>query len=337
MQKGLFTGIVFLFGICLQLHAQDPRFSQFFASPLSLNPALTGRFDGDIRVAGNYRNQWPSINRAFTTTTLSVDFAVAQSLLPEIDRAAVGIMAFTDQQADGALKNTYYGVSAAYHKGLDDDGYHNLTIGFQGVFAQKRLFTDKLTFEDQLRNDGFTGITNEVFDASQINLNYFDLNAGVLFSGVFSNDISYYFGGSVYHVNQPKESFRGGDFILGNRYTVHGGAYWQVGQTTMLHTSALYQTQAGAKETVLGAAIGFNLNGDMEYSPTNFYAGSWYRVNDALIPYIGLEVGSMRFGATYDVTTSQLASVNSSRGGFELSLIYVFKRDDRPSLNCPKF
>ena len=36
--------------------AQDPNFSQFFASPLTLNPALTGKFDGLYRIAGNYRN-----------------------------------------------------------------------------------------------------------------------------------------------------------------------------------------------------------------------------------------------------------------------------------------
>ena len=37
------------------IKAQDPHFSQFFASPLTLNPAFTGKFDGLFRVAGNYR------------------------------------------------------------------------------------------------------------------------------------------------------------------------------------------------------------------------------------------------------------------------------------------
>ena len=54
--------------------AQDPSFSQFFASPLTLNPALTGKFNGDLRVAGNYRNQWPTVNKAYVTSTLSIDF-----------------------------------------------------------------------------------------------------------------------------------------------------------------------------------------------------------------------------------------------------------------------
>ena len=52
--------------------AQDPAFSQFFASPLTLNPALTGKFNGAVRIAGNYRNQWPQINNAYITSTVSV-------------------------------------------------------------------------------------------------------------------------------------------------------------------------------------------------------------------------------------------------------------------------
>jgi hypothetical protein len=47
--------------------AQDSHFSQFFSSPLTLNPAFTGKFFGTYRVAGNYRNQWPTINNAFTS------------------------------------------------------------------------------------------------------------------------------------------------------------------------------------------------------------------------------------------------------------------------------
>ena len=64
------------------VYAQDPSFSQFFASPLTLNPALTGKFNGDLRAAGNYRNQWPDVNRAYITSTISVDLPILQSVLP---------------------------------------------------------------------------------------------------------------------------------------------------------------------------------------------------------------------------------------------------------------
>lgn len=319
------------------VHAQDPHFSQFFASPLTLNPALTGRFDGNFRLAGNYRNQWPTINNAFKTYTVSADFALLQNTLPEIDRFGVGIMAFADEQADGVLKNTYYSISAAYHKGLDEDGFHSVAIGFQGTFAQKRLNTANLKFEDQLRSNGFTGITAEIFNPQNLNINYFGLNAGILFSGVTAGNINYYAGSSIYHINRPRESFTGAEFNLQHRYAFHGGAYFPVGARGLLHTSTQFQTQAGAQEFSLGAAVGLTVGNDTEINPTTFFAGGWYRLGDAFIPYVGLEFGKMRLGASYDVNTSSLRAVSNSRGGFEISLIYINKPSGERPINCPKF
>ena len=37
--------ILIFFGLLRTAQAQDPGFSQFFASPLTLNPALTGKFE----------------------------------------------------------------------------------------------------------------------------------------------------------------------------------------------------------------------------------------------------------------------------------------------------
>lgn len=334
--KHLFLSLLLL-ACSGRLLAQDPHFSQFFASPLTLNPAYTGRFDGDIRIAGNYRNQWPTINKAFVTSTVSADFAVMPNRMPLNDRWGVGVMAYTDQQADGVLKSTFYSVSTAYHKGLDEEGNHQLSLGFQGTYAQKRLNTTNLKFEDQLRSDGFTGITSEIFDPRNLNINYFDLNAGLIFTGVFGTATNYYAGVSMYHINKPRESFTGAQFYLNPRYTVHGGVYFPVGQTVTLHTSALYQTQAGAHETVLGAALGFNLNGDMDYKPTNLFVGSWMRINDAVVPYAGLEFGSFRLGVSYDVNVSSLKTVSNSQGGFEISLMYIGKKNTEVGMKCPKF
>src|ERR1035438_3928768 len=108
----LFLSLLFYSGV----FAQDPGFSQFFASPLTLNPALTGKFNGDLRVAGNYRNQWPSINNAFITSTVSVDGGLFKKNLPETDTWGVGIMAMTDKTANGILSSNYISLSTAYHK-----------------------------------------------------------------------------------------------------------------------------------------------------------------------------------------------------------------------------
>jgi type IX secretion system PorP/SprF family membrane protein len=334
--KYLFLSLLML-GSSQLLQAQDLHFSQFFSSPLTLNPAYTGLFDGEIRVAGNYRNQWPTINNAFVNYAVSADFAVLPNRMPLNDRWGVGVMAYTDKQANGTLRNSFYSVSTAYHKGLDEEGNHRLSLGFQGTYAQKRLYTNNLKFEDMLRSDGFTGVTNELFDPNNLNLNYFDLNAGMIFSGRFGAATNYYAGVSMYHINKPKETFTGAQFFLNPRYTVHGGVYLPVGEITTLHTSAMYQYQAGASETVLGAAIGFNLNGDMDYKPATLYAGSWMRINDAIIPYVGLEFNSLRLGISYDVNVSSLKTVSNSQGGIEISLIYINKKNTERGISCPKF
>src|SRR3954453_9378817 len=120
MRSLFFSMVCVLMGMhCL---AQDPHFSQFFASPLTLNPALTGKFDGNLRIAGNYRNQWPTINRAFTTSTVSVDFPIMRNHIAATDTWGVGVMGYSDQSANSALKFNYLSFSTAFHKGLDEDG-----------------------------------------------------------------------------------------------------------------------------------------------------------------------------------------------------------------------
>ena len=61
--------LLFLPGVLL---AQDPGYSQFFANPLHLNPALAGTSELS-RTVINYRNQWPAKGNSFTTYSLSYD------------------------------------------------------------------------------------------------------------------------------------------------------------------------------------------------------------------------------------------------------------------------
>src|SRR5205085_2095876 len=102
MKKSLL--LILIFACCIKSYAQDPHFSQFYASPLTLNPAFAGKFDGNLRVAGIHRNQWPTINKAFVTTSVAVDFRILQSKIGENDTWGVGLMGFSDQSANGAVK-----------------------------------------------------------------------------------------------------------------------------------------------------------------------------------------------------------------------------------------
>ena len=327
--------LILVSAICLQSSAQDPHFSQFYASPLTLSPAFAGKFDGELRVAGIHRNQWPTIQKAYVTTSVAVDFRIMQDHIAENDTWGVGLMGFSDQSANGAVKFNFASAGTAFHKGLDEEGYHQIGAAFQVTYANMLINTQGLKFLDQLTPYGFTGVTTEVFDNSTLKNRYVDFNAGVLYNGSTTDDNNFYFGVSMYHINRPQQSFTGAYFILNPRTTLHGGGYFPVGQTSTVHVSAIHSLQGKAHETLLGGAYQFRLS--EEYRPTSFYVGSWMRFGDAFIPYVGLEFGSMRLGASYDINTSDLKTGSNSRGGIELSLIYIKKNPDSKGINCPKF
>jgi type IX secretion system PorP/SprF family membrane protein len=318
--------------------AQDPHFSQFFSSPMTLNPAFTGKFDGQARIAGNYRNQWPTINRAYITGTASVDFHIMSKQIPSTDTWGVGLMGYTDKSAAGAVTFNYFSLSTAYHKGLDEDGYKQLGLGFQATYSNMLINTSKLTFEDQLSSDGtFSMPTQEVFNNATLKANYFDLNAGILYTVSTTDKNNFYAGVSLYHINRPKQEFTGINYNLYPRATLHAGGYFPASDNITVHLSGLYSTQAGAHEILLGGAAQFLVGDPASENPTSFYGGAWMRFGDALIPYIGLEFSGLRVGATYDINISDLKTASESRGGVEVSLIYIMHHAESRGLPCPKF
>ncbi|HLX67974.1 MAG TPA: PorP/SprF family type IX secretion system membrane protein, partial [Puia sp.] len=292
--------------------AQDPGFSQFFASPLTLNPALTGKFNGILRVAGNYRNQWPDINNAFVTSTVSVDAPILVNKLPVNDTWGIGFLAMNDKTASGILTSNYFSFSTAYHKALDVDGYHSIGVGFQGTYANQNLDGTRLTFEDGLQLDGtFLRSPTEAINSEFVSVHYFDADLGVLYNASTDGNNNFYIGASAYHLNRPKASFLGVDTInIPIRETIHGGGFFPLaGTASTIYVSGLISNQAGARQYVLGGAWSASATTD-QTSPVNFYAGVWARftnnTTDALIPYLGLDYNDFSLGVTYDVNISPL-------------------------------
>jgi len=329
---------VFIFTLLLTLvvKAQDPHFSQFFASPLTLNPSFTGKFDGLWRIAANHRDQWPSIPKAYVTTSFSVDFPIMEKVIAENDVFGIGISGVSDASANNILKLNYGSLSMSYHKSLDENGYNTIGAGFQGTYSSMNLDINKLTFESMLDQNGFTNESGREVLANGSNQNYFDMNAGILFSGSTNGENNYYLGASMYHINRPKVSFKDNNWYLTNRTTIHGGGSFPVSEVVAVNISAIYQAQNKASETVFGGALSLNANNDM-INPTNVYLGAWMRVNDAIIPYLGLEFSGLRIGASYDINVSTLKAATGNRGGSEISLIYIKKKAESKGLPCPRF
>ncbi len=333
--KKIIAAIAIFFLISASASAQDPHFSQFFASPLTLNPAFTGKFDGSWRLAVNHRDQWPSIPKAYVTSSASIDFGIMRNRIPDNDTWGIGISGLTDASANGILKLNYGSLSMSYHKALDENGYHQIGAGFQGTFSSVGIDVAKLTFEDMLTQNGFTGTTSDLLTNGN-NQSYFDMNAGLLYSGSTSGRNNFYLGASMYHINRPKVGFKDKNWYLTGRVTVHGGGYFPLNEMLTVHGSVIHQIQNKASETTVGGALAANINGDFD-NPTNVYLGSWMRFNDAFIPYAGLEFAGLRIGASYDLNISSLKTATQSRGGMEISVIYIKRPAETRGIPCPKF
>ncbi len=321
---------------CQMVKAQDPHFSQFFASPLTLNPAFTGKFSGSWRLAANHRDQWPSIPKAYVTTSASIDFPILKSKIPDSDVFGVGLSGLTDASANGILKLNYGSVSMSYHKALDENGYSTIGAGFQGTYSSLLLDQSKLTFETMLTQNGFTNEGGREVLQNGNNQSYLDINAGLLYSGSTNGENNFYLGASMYHINRPKVGFKDKNWYLSGRISAHAGGSFPISDLLTVHASVIHQIQNKASETTLGAAIAANLTQDAE-KPSAIYIGSWVRLNDAIVPYLGLEFGGLRIGVSYDFNISNLKAATASRGGSEFSIIFIKRPTDYQGIPCPKF
>jgi type IX secretion system PorP/SprF family membrane protein len=320
----------FLYGILFLspsiLAAQDPHFSQYFSSPLTFNPALTGYFDGTQRLSLQTRNQWSIAGDGYTTGTFSLDSRILKKQTASNDRWGVGLMGLYDQSAGGVYKNTYVSLSTAFNKGLDEEGNQRIGIGIQTTLATKRIDVNSVSFGNQFNGSGFDLSLPNGESVINRSLNYIDLNAGLLYNFKDDNDNRFSFGGSAFHLLQPRLSFfSNGNPVLPTRYTLHASAVIPVQNNNRVFISTHFMQQAQATEFVIGGAYAWNINS----SDYHLYAGGWLRVNDAIYPYLGLQGNQWQLGLSYDITQTDIRQSVRKAGSLELSVQILFNSDQR--------
>src|SRR5687767_1559597 len=119
--------------------AQDPQFSQFYAAPLYLNPALAGA-TGQARAGINYRNQWPAIDANFRTMSAYFDYFI------EDKKSGIGAIITSDTEGLAGLRSLSLGLQYSYE--LEITKQLGFRPGVQvGIFNRDINF-NKLTFGD---------------------------------------------------------------------------------------------------------------------------------------------------------------------------------------------
>ncbi len=324
--RRLLTYLILIPLLPISALAQDVHFSQFFASPHTVNPAQTAFFDGDWRAGLNFKNQWPWANASetFTYRTVSVygDGSIFNRRVPIGDKLGVGGNVVHDKAGDGGLSVTKARLSGSYHLSLDRFNDYYLSFGAGLAFVQKSVNHDQLYFNNQWTDNGFNKDIPSGETPEGNSLNFMDLTFGTMLSGEITRRISFQTGLAMYHVNRPEESFYGKDNRLGLRPIAHAGATIQATERIKVSPGVMYSNQKRAQETVFGSLMSYKLPMKSQ-AEQKLFAGAYYRWDDAAIPLIGYQYASLRVLVNYDINVSSLTVASQGQGGLEISVVYT--------------
>jgi len=309
--------------------AQDVHFTQFDASPLLLNPANTGAFNGEYRASAIYRDQWRSAlgGAAFKTYAASFDMPIVRDISVD-DYLAAGVQLYNDRAGDGNLNNFSALLSVAYHKFLGEDGRKVLTVGLQGGISQKNLDLSRLYFGNDFNEGVWQPGTSGEWNWLNTRTSSYVINGGVSYAQAVTDRFGFNIGAGVNNINQPLESFDrrniSKDVGLGMRYTGQLGAIIGINDRFTLKPAVLLQSQSSAMEIVAGNEFNYKMGEDYDLpTSTAIFGGVWYRVQDAVLVTAGVEFKGFRLGFGYDINTSNLSTATNGNGGFEVSIRYV--------------
>ncbi|MDX1909970.1 MAG: PorP/SprF family type IX secretion system membrane protein [Saprospiraceae bacterium] len=326
--------------------AQDIHFSQFYQSPLNLNPALTGVMNCNHRLVANYRNQWASIlkNRAYNTYSASYD---QKMTVGRYDYFGVGGTLWGDKAGTSEFATISARLSGSYAKKMG--GYrkkaHFLVFGADIGLSNRSIKSYNLQWPSQHDgNGGFNpDLTPGIIDDPSFL--FADLSAGLLWYSVFSKETNFYFGGAFSHLNRANQSFQNANIPLFSKFTFHAGGEFMPGQKFGLNPGVVTFFQGPSWQVNVGNSFKFLLGNSRRYNQA-FQFGLWARLAnkltseklmDAIIVSTRFDYEQFNIGFSYDINTSSLFTATNGNGSFEFSLIYKICGPERRGVYCPSF
>lgn len=309
---------------------QDVAFSQFYANPVYLNPALAGNRICP-RVTLNYRNQYPGLGSNYVSYSAGFD-AYSKKL-----SGGIGVLVNSDMT--GPLASFSGSAMYSYHLNLSKKLSMNAAL--QAGYFQYRLNWQNLVFEDMIvpgTGEILPGSPNESAPP-KLNVGDVDFSTGM----VLGYDERYYLGAAVHHITSPDLSFYQGSISrLDPRITIHAGALFNLQHSSVpgrdnddfsVSPNIVYMQQGKFHQ----------LNGGMYVNFYPFVSGLWFRHNfenpDALIVLLGFQQAVFKVGYSFDFTVSKLGM--PAGGAHELSFVWFLpcpkKEFKYKAIKCPSF
>lgn len=337
MRRCISLLLTMLFAI--QAYSQDIHFSQFFSSPLNLNPATSGFFEGNYRLTINQKTQWRSVTVPFKTFSGGFDFPLIKRK-QQRDMIGFGILFNSDKAGDSEYGTNQANISFSYMKSVSNSNNKFLSFGIASSIAQRTINYNKLTFDNMYNGDIFDPNADNGEFFTNENFLFYDLSAGIHYYHQASPNTNYSGGLAVFHLNAPKQSFLNDKNVrLKPKVNIYANSRFELSNKLDLLPGFYFANQGPYNEIMLGSSLKIEKNSDpKQYSA--FTIGLYSRVVDALVVVAGLDQKNLVFLVSYDINYSKLRQASRGLGGIEFSLIYILKKG-KPSkfkaVPCPIF
>ncbi|MDN5203268.1 PorP/SprF family type IX secretion system membrane protein [Fulvivirgaceae bacterium BMA10] len=344
---------LFIVSILLQhpAGAQDANFSQYYAAPLYLNPALVGTTP-HISVGVNYRSKLKSALFPRQSSQLSFIFPITTKSNNNFHKGGIGLSAFNETAGQNEnFKVLGLNISGAYNLMLDSEGKSKITFALQAGIVNKSIDFRNLTWGSQF--DPFIGFDTSI-DPSVTTIrertSYPAFNVGLMFYRSLGDAEDYgsnvYFGFSAGNLNEPNESLIEGEEVkLPRLFKLHGGFDIGVSEKASISPNVLVKYQNEILQINAGTYVYYNLSNissDSETpSTTKLIAGVWFRHRDSFIFAGGVSKNKLTFGFSYDLNASDLKNFEPGPGAYEISVTYkVLKKKkvvEQERIHRPRF
>ncbi len=310
---GLFFLAAILFtGLYSGFAQQQPQFSHNMFNNLGLNPGYAG-LQNSICFTGLARHQWlgfktptsnPNNNPQNPTPNLydnlnPVTYQLSIDASAPFVKGGLGLTILQDQL--GYEKNFGAGIAYSYHLKV---GANRLGLGAQVSFLDRR-------FDFSSLNPLASG-DPAIAGGSEKSTILVDFAAGAFFQG---EDV--WLGVSGSQLRQATAETSNAQIKLNRHLNFSGGLniLWPNNPAITVSPSVLFKTDLKNHQIDLNALATYN---------KRIWGGVSYRLQDALVFLVGVNVEQLSLGYSYDFTLTQIGRRGRSLGSHEVMVQYRF-------------
>jgi type IX secretion system PorP/SprF family membrane protein len=301
-----------------QCVCQDIHFSNWTESPLICAPSTTGKFNGNFRILGNFRNQWRSITIPYKTVGISAD---AREFINALPKLQAGISFSRDITGDSRWVTTQAQCVLSYEIEMSEKISLSPLLGTGWV--QQRYSNENLQYDQQWNGTYYDPSLQSGENFTQFNNNFLQFTHGI--SADLKGEESATSLGYSMQLNTANKNDIGYGLQRSARTTCIAIHRNNINDELSIEPSIQIQLQKSYRSILPGFKLHKTLStGNWHSAVVN--AGVRLRISDAIIPTIGMQYDQWIGGISYDINLSNLKVASTGRGGLELYIGTILKK-----------